>query len=760
MTIIIGMQRTRRTKIFIAVIILSAIIVFFTWRVYDPATQTRSFQFVTNGTDYFRQGLDISGWSRLVYQIDYSKYREIYTDYLELEQVQQNIEQIILQNIDKRISSLGVSDYRSFIQIMDNERYVVVELGWVSDIEEAKKIIGRTVELEFRLPNKNEASPETLAARKSLAENLFVQAQGWTDLNELAANRSADGIYVNRYNWASAAELPSIYQDNIQLLSNMATWTVYSQLLEGAYHSSEANTLEWFTFFKLVDRQVVDNAALTAPIAMQAAAANGLDYEQTFTLSDPGVGFDDYSYSNNTITYNIGHAFSGSYVYDTRIVIIEKQPTIGQTQEQIDIENERVAWIVSTVRDQIRTDAINENQDALVVYDGWIDSDSIRETIPGFTDSDEAVREFDDINFTFVVYNRAVKQPTDTLYEVLEIANVNASAFASFENALQSTTRYTIQDIFVQNTEARIPALDTKTNRVLNGTYFSMASVGSSQLGKPVVLVQFDSQGQEIFCSITDANIGNQMAIFVGGELITSPVIQDRICGGTAQIDGDFTGPWAKELADSLNDGTLPAPLMIKQEEKIDATLWANALQGALLAMLIWLVVIILFMYYMFGRRKALTAALTLLTFLIILSAFIKLVDYALSLSAIAAVVLSLGMAVDANVIIYERIREELRNGKKIWTAINTWYEMSRSAIRDGNVSTGLIALLLFTLGLNMFKWFGSMMIINILIVVFICVPFIKEILHMLFHRKDAFLSEEGRWLEVKEAKAAPVKKK
>jgi preprotein translocase subunit SecD len=152
------------------------------------------------------------------------------------------------------------------------------------------------------------------------------------------------------------------------------------------------------------------------------------------------------------------------------------------------------------------------------------------------------VREFDDINFTFVVFSRAVKQPTDTLYEVLEINDVNANEFAAFENSLQSTTRYTIQDIFVQNTEAWVPALDPKTNRVLNGTYFSMASVGSSQLGKPVVLVQFDSQGQDIFCSITDSNIGNQMAIFVGGELITSPVIQDRICGGTAQIDGDFTG--------------------------------------------------------------------------------------------------------------------------------------------------------------------------------------------------------------------------
>lgn len=102
----------------------------------------------------------------------------------------------------------------------------------------------------------------------------------------------------------------------------------------------------------------MDNAALTTQIAIQAAAANGLDYKQDFVLKDPGVGFDDYSYSDGKIVYNIAKAFSGSYAYDSKIVAIEKQPTIGQTQEQVEQEDARIQAILATVREQIRSDAI------------------------------------------------------------------------------------------------------------------------------------------------------------------------------------------------------------------------------------------------------------------------------------------------------------------------------------------------------------------------------------------------------------------
>ena len=163
------------------------------------------------------------------------------------------------------------------------------------------------------------------------------------------------------------------------------------------------------------------------------------------------------------------------------------------------------------------------------------------------------------------------------------------------------------------------------------------------------------------------------------------------------------------------------------------------------------MILIVVLMRFMYGTRKAMVALATLIIFLLTLLALVKLIDYALSLSAIAAIILSIGMWVDANVLIYERAREELKLGKSIWSAIDLGYERSRPAIRDGNLSTWLIALLLFTLGINIFKWFGSMMMINVLLILFLVTPLVKELLHLAFHKKDVFLKEGDKWLEVKE---------
>ena len=141
-------------------------------------------------------------------------------------------------------------------------------------------------------------------------------------------------------------------------------------------------------------------------------------------------------------------------------------------------------------------------------------------------------------------------------------------------------------------------------------------------------------------------------------------------------------------MVDGLNEGALPAALIVKQEEKISATLGENALIGALVAALVGIILIIALIRYMYGARKAVVAIATLIIFLITLLALVKLIDYAMSLSAIAAIILSIGMGVDANVLIYERVREELIGGKSIKSAIETAYERSRSAIRDGNLST------------------------------------------------------------------------
>lgn len=134
-----------------------------------------------------------------------------------------------------------------------------------------------------------------------------------------------------------------------------------------------------------------------------------------------------------------------------------------------------------------------------------------------------------------------------------------------------TATLYAFEDVFVQDRETWIPATDGQN--ILNGAYFKFANTSSSEMGEPVVVINLDDKGKEVFCNITQNNINKPMAIFVGGNLLTAPNIQTKICGGTAQIDGSFTTESAKALSNALNEGTLPAPLILMQEEKISPSL-------------------------------------------------------------------------------------------------------------------------------------------------------------------------------------------
>lgn len=743
------------------VFLLWLFLVFFVGREYNQETGQKSFTITANGVTQFRKWLDISWGSRLVYQIDYSKYNELYTDPAQLVVVKQGVEDIILKNIDRRISALGVSDYRSFIQEMNDEHYVIVEIGWVSNLDEAKEIIGKTVELEFKLPNEAPASAESIAERRQLAQSLYGQVKASPeDFAQLTNNRGSDDVLYNKFTAVPLAQLPTIYQDNKQLLDTMSTGSLSPAVLEWVYlelnndgvvTEGAPQSLDGFSFFRLLDRKTRENTIINEQTIMQTATTVWKDYESNIG-SNNGIDVWTYDYNagSRTLQYVVREIAPDGYAYDARIVAIAKESMLGKEQADIQAEETRVAGLVESVKNGIANGNIPDDASVSEVYNDWIEWSGLNQIIPTFTDTTEKVATYEWLDATYVVYNRTIKTPEEKLYSSVLVKNLSANEWANFEESMKTSVLYTLEDVFVQNKQSWITAIDESTNRVLNGAYFKMASVSSSQLGKPVVLVNFDDTGKEVFCNITEQAIGKQMAIFVWGELVTAPTIQDKICGGTAQIDGSFDAAWAKTLVDGLNEGALPAALIVKQEEKISATLWENALIGALVAALVGIVLIIVLIRYMYGARKAAVTIATLIIFLITLLALVKLIDYAMSLSAIAAIILSIGMGVDANVLIYERVREELIGGKSIKSAIETAYERSRSAIRDGNLSTWLIALLLFTLWVNIFKWFGSMMIINVLLILFVMTPLIKELLELAFHKKDVFLTEGSRWLSSK----------
>lgn len=273
---------------------------------------------------------------------------------------------------------------------------------------------------------------------------------------------------------------------------------------------------------------------------------------------------------------------------------------------------------------------------------------------------------------------------------------------------------------------------DAKSDwRLLNWERFKMATVERAPSWESAVAVYFDDLWKSMFWNLTKKYLKKQMAIFVWDKMATDPVIQTEIDWWVAQITWRFTPKQAQELAENLNTWAMPVSLSLEQEQKVAPTLWEKALKNALIAAWVWIVFISIMFFIFYGFGYSLVTLFSLLFFFLVLWGFIKLFDIVLSLSAIWAILLNIGMSVDANVLIFERVKEEIKGWSSFINAIQIGYKNSFSAIRDGNATTWLIAFLLFMIGTNIFKWFGTMMIINIFIILFIMVPAIPWLLYI-----------------------------
>ncbi len=238
-----------------------------------------------------------------------------------------------------------------------------------------------------------------------------------------------------------------------------------------------------------------------------------------------------------------------------------------------------------------------------------------------------------------------------------------------------------------------------ETAPVLTGDKLTNASVAFDNYGQPIVDIQFDNEGAKAFDSITFRNIGKRLAIVLDGKIHSAPVIRDRIPNGRGQISGSFTIQQASDLALVLNAGALPAPVGIIEERVIGPTLGQDSIRSGLYASAAGALLVILFMclYY---RIPGLVASFAVLLNFVILMGVMAKTGASLTLPGIAGIILTLGMAVDANVLISERMREEKKIGKAIRSVIASGYHRAFSAILDSNVTTVLSALVLL--------WFGS----------------------------------------------------
>ncbi len=271
----------------------------------------------------------------------------------------------------------------------------------------------------------------------------------------------------------------------------------------------------------------------------------------------------------------------------------------------------------------------------------------------------------------------------------------------------------------------------------LDGQYFEIAKVSQDQTGLPVTAIDFDDEGAKKFEELSEKLVGKPMAIFVGGEFISSPIIQEKISGGSAQISFGASNyieaqKEAIALARDLNAGATPAPVELDGELKVAASLGIDALDMSVKAGLIGLAFLslwIIFAYRLLGIFAviSLTIYATLLLFILKFSSI-----FVLTLAGVAGIILSIGMAVDANVLIFERIREELRAEKNFSTALAIGFERAWTSIRDANLTTLIVCLILFVLGTSIVKGFAIMLGVGVLLSMFTAVTITRTLLKML----------------------------
>jgi len=265
---------------------------------------------------------------------------------------------------------------------------------------------------------------------------------------------------------------------------------------------------------------------------------------------------------------------------------------------------------------------------------------------------------------------------------------------------------------------------DTKLNEAflatpLTGRFLSKATLEFDQMTyTPQISLEFTDEGGKIFAQITKDNVGKRLAIFLDGAPISIPNIREEIKEGKAQITGQFTPQEAKTLVQRLNSGALPVPISLISQESVGPTLGEKVLNNGIKAGTFGIILVVIFLIIWY-RLPGFLAILALGIYAAIILALFKLIPVTLTAAGIAGFILSVGMAVDANILIFERMKEEKRSGKTISAAVSEGFERAWLSIRDSNVSSLITSVILYWFGTSMVKGFALTLFIGILVSMF-----------------------------------------
>lgn len=656
---------------------------------------------------YIHLGLDLQGGSQLDYKIDLRKVPEKDRD---------SIVNGVLGVITKRVNALGVAEPNIFLSKMGDEQHIIVELAGVKDLEEAKKIVGKTIQLEFK-EQKTEMDFGEKEARRSAAENIIKKVNDGADFKltgEEEQQADPGKIEFKEQDFVFGSDLPETAKNELSKLSPGKT---SEELVEskGEYTvGPEGQLVEktGYIIFKLLETR------------------------------------EEVRFKKEVDASHILVSYQGA-----------EEAVEGTTRTEEEART-RIKEVFAKLKEDGDFAALAKeySDDKASAENGGELNDPVNEKaayVSEFRDKTLEIKNEGDLSEIF---------KTKYGLHIVKANKIRKDVKA---------TQYKYQQIWVSTVPD--PWKDTS----LTGKYFVHADVQLDNLYQPYVSIQFNGEGATLFEEITGRNVNKPVAIFVGGELISAPNVREKIAGGKAQISGRFTPEEAANLARDLNTGAIPAPVMLTGQYTIGASLGQEALTQSIYAGIIGLIALAIFMilYYRLPglfANIALTVYSVLLLFLIkselhlgiaisiAIVIFIALVykilnskdpawektlsfvlacivlffmtyvlrtPIVLTLAGVAGVILSMGMAVDANVLIFERIKEELRDGRPIGAAIDLGFDRAWSSIRDSNFSSLITCAILFYFGSSIIQGFAFNLAAGILVSMFTAITITRTLL-------------------------------
>ena len=407
-------------------------------------------------------------------------------------------------------------------------------------------------------------------------------------------------------------------------------------------------------------------------------ALNFDDTEITFTLLDE----DDIAQVQTFI----------QEIEGLSIVLNGESFTLSLTEEEaVRTEKEAISQAIETIRNRLDQFGLAE---PVVARQG---EDKILVQLAGIKTQEEEQRARE-------LISRAAK------LELMEVDEARASRVYTMSDS--DAAEY--GDVILE--DAKNPEIKYLVREIpiLDGSMLTDANMGFDQNNRPLINFKLNAEGAEIFGDFTGRSVGKRLAVVLDGKVYSDPVINERIGGGSGQISGNYTVLEAKDLAIALRSGALLAPIYLMEKRSVGPSLGADSIQSSMIALVGGFILVIIFMlvYY---RMAGVIANLALISNLFIILAVMSLFGATLTLPGMAGIVLTVGMAVDANVIISERIRELVYQGKSMHKAIEDGYANAMRAILDANITTLIAAVVLYAYGTGAIKGFAITISIGIL---------------------------------------------